>query len=439
MTPAPTALARALALGTACCVLASCATTHLPPISAHSGGFAPARDEARLWQQAREEERKLREEATLYHDPLLEDYLEQIVARLSPPELARSAPVRLRVTVLDDPSRNAFAYPHGSLYIHTGLLARMENEDQLATVLAHELTHVDKRHMLRYQRSARNKMIAWGVASVVGSAVAATQEAEALEQGDYSKAVRYRLLSDLFLGVGLALAVVAAIHGYGRELEREADEGAFERMRAAGYDVRQAPAVYRALMEEHGEPGKLEVFFFGSHPQLASRIEAAEAWLAAHPGTSATPRPRDEATFVRRLRPVLRDDARRNLELGRLELAQFELERAIRWLPADPEAHALLGQVLLERAAKAAQPQERERYERQAQESLLEAVRLDPERAAAHRDLGLLAYRQGRYPEACTHLNRYVERAPEAEDSPRIRDYLLELQQMGACAGPDDP
>jgi len=47
---------------------------------------------------------------------------------------------------LRDPEPNAFALPNGSIYVTTGLLALLDNESQLAAIIAHELTHVMRRH-----------------------------------------------------------------------------------------------------------------------------------------------------------------------------------------------------------------------------------------------------------------------------------------------------
>ena len=66
----------------------SCATTQLPPISSSGASFEPLQDESELWSQARNEERKLLDEAPTYDDPLLEDYLEGVVARLNPAAMA---------------------------------------------------------------------------------------------------------------------------------------------------------------------------------------------------------------------------------------------------------------------------------------------------------------------------------------------------------------
>jgi predicted Zn-dependent protease len=54
-----------------------------------------------------------------------------------------------RVILISDPGLNAYSFPDGAIYIHTGLLSQLENEAELALLLAHELAHVTGRHALR--------------------------------------------------------------------------------------------------------------------------------------------------------------------------------------------------------------------------------------------------------------------------------------------------
>lgn len=327
---------RLIALFSILLVATSCVSTQLPPISRSGEAFTPLRDERVLWESARDEEEMLLDRVRLYHDPALEEYLEGIVARLNPAGMAANPEIRYRVRVIEDPTLNAFAYPHGSIYVHTGLLARMETEDQVATILAHEMSHVEGRHMLRHQRSARNKQVGLSIAAVAAAVVLAGEAGDAYGKGDWGKGAMIDVLGDLALGLGLQLAVLAAVNGYGRELEREADDGGFAKLAAAGYDVAESPAVYQALLDDHGEPRKLEGFFFGSHPQLTQRIASAKAWMAKHPearrgegATSAADGDQGDQpdAFAERLLPVLRDDARRNVEMERYALACEELRR----------------------------------------------------------------------------------------------------------------
>lgn len=324
-------------------VTTSCVSTQLPPISRSGEAFTPLRDERALWESARDEEEALLDRVRLYPDPALEAYLEGIVARLNPPGMAANPEIRYRVRVIEDPTLNAFAYPHGSIYVHTGLLARMETEDQVATILAHEMSHVEGRHMLRHQRSARNKQIGLSIAGVAAAVILAGEAWDAYGKGDWSRGAMIDALGDLAVGLGLQLAFLAAVNGYGRELEREADYGGFAKLAAAGYDVGEAPAVYQALLDDHGEPRKLEGFFFGSHPRLSERIASAQSWLAEHPEArrSEAASPSGEDVFAARILPVLYDDALRNVEMERYALACDELERYQALAPAGHDLSAV--------------------------------------------------------------------------------------------------
>jgi predicted Zn-dependent protease len=415
-------------------LVSSCMTTQVPPISASGGGFEPLPDERGLWDQAREEEKKLLENVRLYQDPLLEDYLEEVVSRLNPPGMAANPEVRYRVLIIEDPTLNAFAYPHGSMYIHTGLLARMENEDQLATVFGHEMTHVENRHMLRYQRSARNKAIGLTVAAVAASVIVAGAEADALEKGKWAKAATIDVVSDLMISLGLQLAFLASVNGYGRELEVEADHGGFAKMAEAGYRLGEAPKVYQALFDDRGEPRRVEAFFFGSHPRLSERIESSKRYVAARAANEEpASEPAADSPFARRIRPVVRDDARLNIEKGRFRLAASELDKARAWMPEDPETRFLQGRLRLAEAAVEKDAGVQEELRARAADAFREAIRLDDRRPAPHRELGLLLYNQGDHRGACTEMKRYVELAPDADDAPRVRDYLLELAKDGHC------
>lgn len=426
---------RAVTLATLLVFTTSCRSTQLPPVSSSGAEFQPLRDEQALWENAREEEKKLLENVTLYDDPLLVDYLEEVIGRINPPGMAANNALNYRVRVIEDPTLNAFAYPHGAMYVHTGLLARMENEDQLATVLGHEMTHVENRHMLRYQRSANNKQIGLSIAAVAAAVVLAGAEADAYEAGDWARGVRIGVLGDVLVGLGLQLAFLASVNGYGRNLEYEADQGAFNKLVAAGYDVRESSKVYQALLEGHGEPTRLEGFFFGSHPQLTQRVKNAEQFAATQtvPASLSGSRDDDSEAFARRIRPVIRDDARLNIENGRLKLAESQLERVIHEMPEDPESHLLMGRLHLARADAAKDSAVQDDHRKQAEESLREAVRLDPERPAARRELGLLLYRDNAFSEACEQFREYVKLAPEADDTPRVRDYILEMERDGEC------
>ena len=218
-----------------------CVSTQLTSISALGADYEPLSDEIDLWAAAREAEQLMLDEVEVVQDPALDDYLFELVDRLESPGMAANREVSLRVTVLDDPAPYAFAYPHGSIYIHSGLLSRVENEDQLAAVLAHEIAHVEGRHMARHERALWNRKFPIEAVALGISLLLLVDESEDCEEDDvyddYEDPVFLEEPSDDFLDLGIELASKVTAQGYGRRLEREADEEMLRKVRAAGSDL----------------------------------------------------------------------------------------------------------------------------------------------------------------------------------------------------------
>lgn len=404
---------------------AACAATNLPPISSAGAAFKPLADEQELWAQSRREEDALSAHALLYSDPQLEAYLSRIVARLNPPGMAANPAVHYRVRVIEDPTLNAFAFADGGIFIHTGLLARLENEDQVATVLGHEMTHVENRHMLRFQHSVHNKEIAFKVASAAVIVAGNLKGVQLARHGDVGGGAATAVFSDLVGTLGLHLVKVAAVSGYGRDLEREADAGGFAKMAAAGYDLREAPRVYQALLDDHHEKRNVEAFFFGSHPLLTDRIESSKQYLAAHPQAATAP-PAPSTGELARLRPPLeREDARLNIYVGRYGLAALELSHARAAMPKDWETRYLAGKLKLAQLDDAQDEGARQRLTSEAIGELREAAKLDPARPLPHRDLGVLLMLQDEHKAGCSELRRFLKLAPrDREDTVKVHELV---------------
>ena len=108
-------------------------------------------EEQMIWRRAQEEMAAINNSGVLYQDLEIEKYLNRIAAKLH--ANSTSPDFSFQIKVIKDPSLNAFAFPNGVVYIHTGILARMDNEAQLAALLAHEIVHCTRRHSLRMLRS----------------------------------------------------------------------------------------------------------------------------------------------------------------------------------------------------------------------------------------------------------------------------------------------
>ena len=191
----------------------------------------------------------------MYNDPGLQDYVqtvgERVAAKGDRPEL------KYTFTVIDSPDVNAFALPGGYIYINRGLMAYMETEAQLAAVLGHEVAHVTARHAVRQHRNAVLANTA-GIAVAIGTGIGAA-------------------------GQVASVAGQAAISGYGRDLELEADRLGAKYMAESGYDhqemlkmlgilkYQQEYAQERARAE--GREATAYHGVFSSHPDNDERLQ----------------------------------------------------------------------------------------------------------------------------------------------------------------------
>jgi predicted Zn-dependent protease len=423
---------RSIAWGLIVVLLAgACASRNVPPMGAGGQPFRPEADERALWARAEKEEEALLKRAKLYDDPLLEDYLGGLVDRLTDDQVRAAAGPGFKVGVIRDPTLNAFAMPNGKIYVHTGLLSRVDNEAQLATVLGHELTHVTHRHALKFTRDARNKQFLYTIGAIAASIGVAAAAGSRAGAGDHVGAAVLSQTANAVLGLGLALATLAAINGYGRSLEREADREGMAALVRAGYDPREAPKVFEILQGETRERGPVETFFFGSHPRLQERIESTrELITSGYAAAAADPaRVRNTDDFDLRLRTVVRENAYEDIRLGRFALAQRQLDRVLEITPQDPLAHLYYGDLHRLRAQRAKSLEDKSAEAARALERYKRAAGLDPGFPDPWRQLGFLYYQQKERDRAKAAFEKYLALKPDAADGRRIKEYLLELDR----------
>jgi len=229
-------------------LLAGCATTE--GVTSFKGAEDTGNlveSEKRLWSEARDHDTTLARSGQVYEHPRAAAYVQGVMDRLYPEFKGRIA-----VRLFDSTDLNAFAMFNGSVYVNIGILARMENEAQLAALLGHEATHFIEKHNFHTRVSTKNAA-AFGSTGVPFSSMAA----------------------------------VSSISGFSRDLEREADNKGYERMIQAGYDPREAAKLFQHMADEVAALKIKAPYFFSSHPDLSERIEnyqrmastrAAGAW-----------------------------------------------------------------------------------------------------------------------------------------------------------------
>ena len=117
-------------------LLGGCNTLPVRSLTSASDARAANDEEGRVWVAAEDFDLALERQDALYPDPALQTYVQSVGDHLFPE--FRGV---VRYQVLNSPDLNAFALGNGSIYINSGMLARLDNEAQLATILAHEVTH----------------------------------------------------------------------------------------------------------------------------------------------------------------------------------------------------------------------------------------------------------------------------------------------------------
>ena len=172
---------------------------------------------------------------------VIHDYLQALGAKLIKEEDRNKFNIRLHV--LKDGSLNAFAVPDGNIYINLGLIAKLDNELQLAQVITHETAHVIKEHSLNSYDSNRTTI----------------------------KAAHFLDLA--LFGTGLAyIPITAALMSYSRGEEREADEYSFGIISEKGYDASKADELFLDFSEVKSDKA-LHGSIWSSHPGDKERVD----------------------------------------------------------------------------------------------------------------------------------------------------------------------
>ncbi|MDQ8182085.1 M48 family metallopeptidase [Pelagicoccus sp. SDUM812005] len=168
--------------------------------------------------------------------------------------------------VFDQPEVNAFAMPGGKVGVFVGLFQIVKTEDELASVVAHEIAHVTARHT--HERISQQMVLGAG-SSLIGVAAALGGTA-AIGSGGYINA------APMIMGIyGMGAGQVAAAWDQGKEAE--ADHIGIIYMAKAGYDPNAAITVMERMVELEGGMGGNN--YNSTHPSSMDRLNALHSYL----------------------------------------------------------------------------------------------------------------------------------------------------------------
>ena len=235
-----------------------------------------------------EDERKMGEEFLaqalalypLVKDPFANQFINDLGHYLITPLETKNFPFQFYI--IEDNTLNAFAAPGGHIFVFSGLIEAMDNIDELAAVICHEIGHISARHLSKRIEQSKNIGLAT-LAGILAGMLLGGEAAGAIITGT------------------LAAGMQAQLH-FSREDERQADQLSYKYMEPASFD----PAgMIKALQKiQKGSwlgTGKIPAYLL-THPTGPERMANLEALLARY-----TPRPvTEEAALLTARFPVFK-------------------------------------------------------------------------------------------------------------------------------------
>jgi len=219
---------------------------------------------------------EVRRDPQYLDDPLLLDYVQSLWAPLLAAARARGnigpdldSAFAWEAFLVQDRSVNAFALPGGYVGVHLGLISMTGSSDELASVLAHELSHVTQRHIARSIASASRQSLV-GLAAMVLGVLAASRS----RSTDATQAVI----------VGSQAALAQGQLNFSRDMEREADRIGWGVFNDAAFAPVGVVSMFERLENAYRLTDSGAYPYLRSHPLTVERIGEARARVDAAPG-----------------------------------------------------------------------------------------------------------------------------------------------------------
>ena len=232
------------------------AQSSLPELGDSSGALVTGQQEKKLGQEAM---REIRASGAYLNDPEVNAYLNELGQRI----LTANPGIRERFEffAVADPAINAFAMPGGYIGVNMGLVLLCQSESELASVLAHEISHVTQKHYARMVDDQRKN--AWmGIAGLAAAVLAAKAG-----KGDAAQGAL----------MGSQAAMAQNYLNFSRDNEREADRIGFQYLSRAQFD----PVAMGTFMERLQRSSSLNDTgvvpgYLRTHPVSGERIADAQ-------------------------------------------------------------------------------------------------------------------------------------------------------------------
>ena len=364
-------------------MLTGCQSQPVKPFTRGDEIRSISSDENRVWLQSREFDKTIRNQGSIYNDPEATAYLQTVMDRLYPEFKGK-----ITVKIVKTPILNAFALPNGSIYMHLGMLARIDNEAQLAAILAHEGAHFILKHGYLQSENVKSSR---AFALVVGIA-----------------------------GVPLVgdIIAISSIYGFSQDQETEADTVGFQRMLKAGYDTKEASKIFAHLLKELKALDIDEPYFFSSHPKLQERIDSYNVLHEKykHSGGGIV----NEEKYLEMTGSLRLDSLKADLSMDRYKSMILVLEDEHAGQRFGEHRFYYLGEAYRRRGEKGDYDKAARAYKK--------AIDRFPEYAPSYRALGLYYMKKNELDKAKINFEKYLRMVNNPQDSVYVQEYLKKIQ-----------
>jgi len=351
---------------------------------------------------------EVRQDPSYLPDPDSAEYLNQLGYQLVAASQARH--IDFEFFIVRDPMINAFAMPGGFIGVHTGTVLSVQSESELASVMAHEIGHVQQRHIARMIARQRDSMMI-----AIGSILLALLASRGGGQG-----------TEAALAVGQAAALQRQLN-FSRDNEREADRVGFQILVDAGFDARAMAAFFTRMQQGTRIYESIAPAYLRTHPLTVERISDMQGRIQeAHTHQHA-----DSLDFdlVRARLRLLQDDSKQ----GAIETQAYFADQILHHTAAN-EAAAYYGlalaQLKLKQASSALESALTARRGTKAPSAILDKLVTEASFAAAKDDnehdaaLKLAREASARFPLSRLTAIEYVDLLQRMGHNKQAIDYL---------------
>ncbi len=383
-----------------------CASTKVPAMSSDFDTSKMERDETVLWEQADKLEADQNRALAEYDFFELNKYLNQMLLKVNVQRLEQQT-LRPRIRVTPDVEPNIFMMPNGAAYISVGMLALLENEAQLAFLLAHELAHYKLRHGLKQARNYKNQRKRGDIFGVWLGFLLGGHHIYDPHVADGSSEL-WELLATV---------------NYEVDLEYAADRYALASINEAGFDLSSAKELLNNSRELEYEYalGSLE------HPDddpadhpavrlLDERLEIVEKYLEqeSYLVTAFV----GEVEYKQNTLSAVKFDALENIRQGYLERAEDNILKYLVIMPANATTYYLLGKL-----AEATVPNN----PYQALAYFQKSIESDSTYSESLLELGYAYRALGNHQTSKEFFTRYLQQVPYSAEAQTVRRILAEV------------